>query len=377
MSAPFSIESAIRLPPDRKFRLDIRALIDDPSRIQLVAQPIVDLKRGVVAGYEALSRFQVEPRTSPDRVFAEATRQGLGAELEATVVARALDLAAQKPENCFFTFNVDPAHLLSPELERVLEGRDLRGLVVELTEHREVEDSKPLVRQLAALRERGAMIAVDDAGSGYSGLKQLLELRPELVKVDRELVTNVHEDAAKYALIQMLGELAGRLDAWLLAEGIETESELRVLRHLGVPLAQGYFLARPAPPWVGLNDSAKLALSTPLPTEATKATLQSVVEPCQVCSNEGAWPDSPLCVRLSAEGRPVGMRLSGSGGAPLARKESELLRVKVDSSLSEVARRAATRPDAVRWDPLVCVDEAGRFGGVVRMHRLVTALAER
>ena len=193
--------------------MDIRGLIDDPSRIQLVAQPIVDLQRGIVTGYEVLSRFQLEPRTSPDRVFAEANRQGLGPELEATVVARALELALHKPPNCFLTFNVDPGHLSTPELGRVLADRELSGVVVELTEHRVIEDLAPLVRQLSALRERGAMIAVDDAGSGYSGLRQLLELRPQLVKLDRDLVTNVHEDAAKYALIQMLGELAGRLDS--------------------------------------------------------------------------------------------------------------------------------------------------------------------
>ena len=357
--------------------MDIRGLIDDPSRIQLVAQPIVDLQRGIVTGYEALSRFQLEPRTSPDRVFAEANRQGLGAELEATVVARALELAQHKPPNCFLTFNVDPGHLSTPELARVLADRKLSGVVVELTEHRVIEELAPLVRQLAALRERGAMIAVDDAGSGYSGLRQLLELRPELVKLDRDLVTNVHEDAAKYALIQMLGELAGRLDAWLLAEGIETESELRVLRQLGVPLAQGYFLARPAPPWAQLTEAASVALSQPSRSEPQSASLQHLVEPCHVCSSDNPWPDTSLCVRLSADGRPAAMRLTSSAGTLQVRTEFELLRVKPDSSLAKVAQRAATRPELVRWDPLVCVDEAGRFRGVVRMHRLVTALAER
>jgi EAL domain-containing protein (putative c-di-GMP-specific phosphodiesterase class I) len=357
--------------------LDIRALIAEPERCELVAQPIIDMKRGVVAGYEALSRFRLEPRTAPDRVFAEATRLGLGVDLEMVVVSRALELARRKPANCFLSINVDPLHLLDPRLQAVLMAPpSLGGVVVELTEHRAVEDMKALGRELDRLRARGAAIAVDDAGSGYSGLTQLLALRPQLLKVDRELVTNVDEDAAKQALIQMLGELAGRLDAWLLAEGIETENELSVLRQLHLPLAQGYFLGKPAPPWTDITPDARSFLLEAAPSGGRIPALRGLIEPCATCTEAQSWPaESKLALRVDANGRPLAMSVV-TEGSPAIRAEHELLRVKPESSLSAVAQRAMTRPERLRWDPIVCVDERGHLRGIVRLHRLVSALAE-
>ncbi|HYQ16208.1 MAG TPA: EAL domain-containing protein, partial [Polyangiaceae bacterium] len=333
------------------------------------------VKRGQVVGYEALSRFRLEPRVSPDVVFAEAERQGLGARLDAVVVTRALELAQTVPANCFLSVNVEPRHLLGPELLSVLtEPKSLGGIVLELTEHREVSDVRALIQVLDRLRERGAIIAVDDAGSGYSGLRQLLELRPQLIKLDRELVTNLHDDTAKIALIQMLGELVGRLDGWLLAEGVETANELRVLQQLGVPLAQGYFLAKPAPPWTGLLPQAHDLLQQREPSLGRIRIAQQLLEPCAVCAPSEAWPSGNLTLRLSPEGRPLAMRFEHDGSAQL-RLESELLRVKPSTLLAQIAERAVTRPERLRWDPIVCIDEAGHFVGIVRLHRLVSALA--
>jgi EAL domain-containing protein (putative c-di-GMP-specific phosphodiesterase class I) len=357
--------------------LDIAALIADPERCELVAQPIIDMKRGVVAGYEALSRFRLEPRVSPDRVFAEANRLGLGVALEAVVVERALVLAERKPANCFLSINVDPLHLLDDRLlGLLLTPAALGGIVLELTEHRAVDDMKALGRALDRLRARGAAIAVDDAGSGYSGLTQLLALRPQLLKVDRELVTNVHEDAAKQALIQMLGELSGRLDAWLLAEGIETESELSVLRQLHVPLAQGYFLGKPATPWADITPDASRFLLSVTPSADRIMALHSLIEPCLTCGPEQPWPEgAAMALRLSAEGRPLALRVTLES-TEIIRAERELLRVKAQSPLSAAAQRAMTRTERLRWDPLICVDESGHFRGIVRLHRLVSALAD-
>jgi len=357
--------------------LDLRVLLDEPERCELVAQPIIDLKRGVVTGYEALSRFRLEPRVSPDKVFAEATRLGIGVELECLVVRRALELADRKPPNCFLSINVDPLHLLDSRLQAILHApSSLGGVVLELTEHRAVEDMKTLGRELDRLRARGAAIAVDDAGSGYSGLSQLLALRPQLLKVDRELVTGVHEDAAKQALIQMLGELAGRLDAWLLAEGIETEHELGVLRQLHVPLAQGYFLAKPAPPWADLTAEARAVLRAATPSDARIPAVRALIEPCATCTEREPWPEAHhLVLRVNGDGRPLGMRLIQQG-QEATRSEHELLRVKPQSPLAATAQRAMTRPEPLRWDPIVCIDEAGHLRGIVRLHRLVSALAE-
>ncbi|MBX3200266.1 MAG: EAL domain-containing protein [Labilithrix sp.] len=355
---------------------DVHALLAEPSRIALVAQPIVDVRRAVVVGYESLARFSLGRPTPPDQVFAAATRAGLGAELEAAVIGRALELASAKPPNCFLTINVDPLHLVSPLVDATIDAHDsLAGIFFELTEHHSVEDLDALRRALARLRKRGALIAIDDAGAGYSGLKQIIELEPQLIKVDRALVSDVHASEAKRALIQMLGELSGRLDAWLLAEGIETPEELNALGQLGVPLAQGYLLGRPAPPWSPLDPKLEqMVRRLPRPRALAAETIDGVVEPCKVCREDADWPDAPgICVRVDGTSRPVAMRVRGDDGDRTRRLE-ELLRVKRTSLLREVALRASTRPERLRWDPLVCIDERGELAGVVPMQRLVCAL---
>ena len=97
-------------------------------------------------------------------------------------------------------------------------GRSLRGTA---TRRRIRSDLDPLIELRERLRSRGALLAVDDAGSGYSGLQQIAAIKPQMVKLDRAIVSGVDGDEVKLALTELLGEFAGRIDAWLLAEGIE------------------------------------------------------------------------------------------------------------------------------------------------------------
>lgn len=355
--------------------VDIQRLLAEPDRLVLVVQPIVDLRRADVVGFEVLSRFRLERPLGPDRVFAAAARQGLAAELEAMVIARAFALADRLPDNCFLSVNVDPSMLISEPVRATLDARaSIAGLVFELTEHHAIEDLGAVTQAVGALKARGALVAMDDAGAGYSGLKQILELRPQLLKLDRALIAGIDEDAAKRALVAMVGELAGRLDAWLLAEGIETGAELRILRQLGVPLAQGYFLARPAAPWPTLSpESLAITRGTPAYVRSP-AVAARLLEACATCSEGEPWPETKLAVRLAA-GRPTALRVM-EAGAGYERSEHQLLRVKRESSIADVAQRAVTRDPSSCWDPLVCVDDLGSFLGVIRMPILVSALAE-
>lgn len=357
-------------------RNEIPRLLAEPERVTLVAQPIVDTRRAVITGYEVLTRFTLDVRRGPDVVFAEAAAMGLGPALEALVIEKALTLWRTMPPNCFLTINVDPAHLLSPEVDALLMAEaTLSGIVLELTEHRLIENVAMLVAVLDRLRKRGALIAVDDAGSGYSGLRRILEIRPQFVKLDRELVAHVHEDDAKRALVQMLGELAGRLDAWLIAEGIETEAELRVLVQLGVPLAQGYYLARPAAPWTAIEPQAQHALASWHALRRPLRTVRDLLEPCPIGADLSIWPDTSLAVRVDDQGRPLEMRCV-TAGQKFVRDASEIMRIKADSALAAVVRRAMTRPERLRWDPVLCIDDLGHLSGVVRISRLISALAE-
>jgi diguanylate cyclase (GGDEF)-like protein len=228
-------------------RHEVEALLAGPEDLAPVFQPVMEVATGRVAGYEALARFAGAYARPPQMWFAQAHRCGLGAALEAAAVRAALAVEG-RPPGTFLALNVSPAALLAPEVKQALPF-DLGDVVIELTEHEAFGEDGALELELAALRARGARIALDDAGAGYAGLQQLVRLRPDIVKVDRSLIAGIHEDASKLALLQALASFAGTTGAAVCAEGVEELAELRALAGFDVTYAQGYALARPAPAW--------------------------------------------------------------------------------------------------------------------------------
>ena len=209
-------------------------------------QPIVDLYRGTVIGYEALVRFQGYPVPDPAQWFAAARRHGRAPQLEALALSTALDSRPDLPANTFLALNVGPDVLDHPDVLAVWEQHpDLTGVVIELTEHARIDSYELLEPALDRLRDAGALIAIDDAGAGYAGLQHLIGIRPHIIKLDRQLVSGVDRDETKHALVEMISTFASRIDACVLAEGIEQLGELDAVVGLGVPMAQGYLLAGP------------------------------------------------------------------------------------------------------------------------------------
>ncbi|MCX6498958.1 MAG: EAL domain-containing protein [Arthrobacter sp.] len=342
-------------------------------------QPIVDTSRGTVVGYEALARFPGYAEKNPEIWFSAAREHGKAAELEAAALRRALEARDTLPANCFLTLNVSPELLTSESIRSVWrEQGKLGGLIVELTEQTPIESYVELEPDLNQLRAAGALIAVDDAGAGYAGLRHLLALRPSMIKIDRALIQDVDRDEAKRALIGMLGAFASRVDAWILAEGVERVEELDALVSLGVPLVQGYCLARPAPPWAGIDlDLAHRLASTP--PAAHKTVIRDVVEPArtavsvtQAAEAFAATPALEDIVLLGEHLRPVAVLDAGASALGVV---SQGMRVNLDTPLSQALARAMTRTKDQRFDSLLVTDNAGRFAGVARMERMVIALA--
>ena len=232
-------------------RHEVVAVMQDPEGLTPVFQPLVALATGQVSGYEALTRFKQPPKRFPDQWFNLAARVGLGGALEAHAIKKALDVP-NRPAGTYLSLNLSPSTLRAPEVQEVL-PEDLTGLVIEVTEHELAADDAALATDLADVRRRGARVAVDDAGAGYAGLQQLMRVAPDLIKLDRSLVQNIHEDPAKQALVDSFVRFGRRTGAQVVAEGIETEEELRVLADLDVTYGQGYFLAKPGPPWVAVS----------------------------------------------------------------------------------------------------------------------------
>jgi len=219
----------------------IGAIIADRGFLP-VFQPIVELATRTVVGYEALTRFTDGSR--PDQIFAEAHRCDLALELEAATLTAIFEAAVALPDAAWLNINVSPELVLAGEPLAAIVGGSARPVVLELTEHIAITDY-PALR--AALERLGPAIrlAVDDAGAGFASLRHILELRPNYVKLDRAIVSRVDRDPARQALVAGLVDFTTRTGATLVAEGVETEAEVRQVHRLGVPLAQGYRLGRP------------------------------------------------------------------------------------------------------------------------------------
>lgn len=208
----------------------------------IVYQPIVDIGAGHPVGLECLSRFH---SGAPDGWFAEAAGVGLGVSLELAAIDKALSALSYFPESVYLAVNASPETILSGGLAEIMGELPGYRLVLEITEHATVEDYDAVRTALKPLRERGVCVAIDDAGAGYSSLRHILALEPDLIKLDMSLTRNICLDPARKALAAALISFARETGSRIIAEGVETEAERKTLQALGVERAQGYLLGRP------------------------------------------------------------------------------------------------------------------------------------
>jgi EAL domain-containing protein (putative c-di-GMP-specific phosphodiesterase class I) len=284
----------------------------------------VSLATGRIVGYEALARFPGAGGRTPDVWFAQAHGCGLGPELEAAAIRAALAPVGRSYES-HLAINVSPSALSSEVVRDALQG-SLEGLIIEITEHEFVPDDESLAAAIADLRERGAMVAIDDAGAGHAGLKQLMRVQPDIVKIDRALVHDIDRDPARMALVESFVRYANVVGATVCAEGIETLEELGVLADLDVSWGQGWALARPEAPWAEVS---------PIAAEACRVALEDTFR---------SLPD---------ERRPIGssdrrlVHLSGRLAAARSREDLEQALALIAAELG--ARKvclSAWHPDA-------------------------------
>jgi EAL domain-containing protein (putative c-di-GMP-specific phosphodiesterase class I) len=253
------VDEERRSAAQRQEQLDRIDAVLSGGLLRMVFQPIVDLVADTVVGVEALARFATEPSRPPNEWFDDAVDADRGVELELAAIAAALEEISDVPRDGFMSVNVSPATVMTPALGRLLDEIPADRVMLELTEHTRVQDYEALVTELGRLRRRGVRIAVDDTGSGYAGLRHLLDVRPDIIKLDIALTCGVDADPARRALAVGLTSFAREIDAVVIAEGIENERELETLKALGIDWGQGYHLARPGalPAVLGLNARAR------------------------------------------------------------------------------------------------------------------------
>lgn len=239
----------------------------------IALQPIFDLRDGSIFGLEALARFAPPDGPPPDVWLAQAHEAGLGVELELALLNSALGLLERLPARTLLSLNAGPLALASPTVQEALVASDCGRLVIELTEHAVVEDYPLLAGALSGLRSKGVRLAIDDAGAGFASLMHILRLAPDFIKLDRQLISGIDLDPVRRSLATSLMRFADETGATIVAEGVETATELATLRELGVRYAQGFHLARPTP----VEEIERTARRLPVRVPARRALVRAGV----------------------------------------------------------------------------------------------------
>jgi EAL domain-containing protein (putative c-di-GMP-specific phosphodiesterase class I) len=361
---------------------DVERVCTGADPVATLFEPVVDLSRGAVCGYEALTRFPAQPELDIGAWFRVAGELERSARLETIVVASALSARGELPAGCFLSINLSPAAIVSKEVTERLEGEgDLDGVVLEVTEQTPVTDSESMRLALAKLRDRGASLAVDDVGEGYSTLRHVVSIRPQFVKIDRSIITGIDCDPAKVAAVEAVSAFASKMNAWVVAEGVERLEELDTLIHLGVPLAQGFLFGRPSEEMQQVD--AVLAEHIHVQIEAwrrggVRPLLTAVAVAFEFEGQEAlrkvfSAEEAPEWVPiLDDRSRPVGVAPSRDCGDVVVK---DVMVVHSHESAGAVALRAMTREPGERLTPLACCDGRGRYLALLPVERVVEQLA--
>jgi EAL domain-containing protein (putative c-di-GMP-specific phosphodiesterase class I) len=228
-----------------QIRQEVQDIIQDTA-FDLAFQPIVDIKSGQPKGFEALCRFRSSPYRPPNLWFDDARQVDLQVDLELAVIENALTALAVLPQDIYLSVNASPDTVASGRLAPLLQPHPCERILLEVTEHSQILDYDELHSELLRLRFFGVRLAIDDAGAGYSGLQHIVRLQPDVIKLDMSLTRDICGDPVRRSLAGALVRFGAEIDAVIVAEGVETETELETLDRLGVQLAQGYFLGKPA-----------------------------------------------------------------------------------------------------------------------------------
>lgn len=232
----------------------VRAALDPASPDAVVVfQPVARIgprlreDRLAVRSVEALSRFPRAPGVPVEHWFDLAWRHGLGVDLELAAIERGLAALTLLPEQVRLALNASPETIASSRLRDAIPAAEAHRITLELTEHVVLEDYEALRPGLDQVRALGVSLAIDDLGSGTSNLQHVLELAPELVKVDLSITVGVETDPRRRALLAALVAFARDVGIVLVAEGVEDASTAGQLDRLGVRFGQGNWLSEPLP----------------------------------------------------------------------------------------------------------------------------------
>ncbi len=257
------------------------------KHLSALFQPIVSLGKQEIYGYEGLIRGPSDSRLhAPTSLFVTAERYNKTIELDylcrKTLIEQFASL--RLPGRLFL--NINPSVLMSPDFKRGLTSQflDACGLnpnrvVIEITETQPIEEYDLIRSAIEHYRQEGFVIALDDLGAGYSGLKLWSEMHPDFVKIDRHFIADVNNDKVKRQFVNSIIDISRTIGCQVITEGVETEAEYAAVRNLGADFAQGYYFARPTAQPIHSIEPDLFRAEQDRPLMAHKNTAASLLKP--------------------------------------------------------------------------------------------------
>ena len=389
---------------------EFKDIIETP-RLEMVFQPIADLSSSKPLGWEALARGPEKSRFhSPSVLFDFAEEAGLLFQLERVCREQAIANIGRLKEDQKLFLNIHPRTVADPSftagqtMKLIKEyGLEPNRVVFEITERHPIRDFTLFFKTIEHYRSQGYMIAIDDVGAGYSGLWTIANLRPDFIKLDMSLTRNVDSNPIHRALVETLLTLADKIGCQVIAEGIETATELSTLADLGLKYGQGFYLARP--------QSSKSEKFDGLPVKASfrpgdildlpcSLPIRELVEPAlsvdahattsevqDMIANKSGNPISAAVV--VSNDKPIGLVMSyhlhrklGSRFGVALYYERTIAKLMDTSPLIieeqtpvEIAAEMAMRRERFKVYDHVIVTRGGRLTGLVSVQKMLDTLA--
>lgn len=382
----------------------------DQNNFEIHYQPIVSLSDGSVLGWESLTRGPMNSHfRSPKVIFNFAAEVDLLYPLETACRRLALKNIGRIGQDQKIFININPLTVSDPNFVKgetlhliQKSGLTQRNIVFEITEQADLRSLPHFKRTLEHYRGQGYMVAIDDAGAGFSSLQAIAQLRPDFIKMDMSLVRGVDGDPVKRALMETFVAFAEKIGCFIIAEGIETENELRTLVKMGVHYGQGYRLGRPGQP--KSVPSAELCINIARLSSRSKQLawrhsmpVADILEDCLVVSPETRVFNVKKMFESNSnysgavvveEGRPLGLvmkqymygQLSTQYGValyssrPIKNIMDKLpLIVDTHTPVESVSQVAMSRERAKVYDHVI-VTKNGTYIGVVTVQNLMNSL---
>ncbi|THB63133.1 MAG: EAL domain-containing protein [Desulfovibrio sp.] len=387
---------------------EFRAILENLLMIS-VYQPIVDLAKGKVFAWEALTRG---PKNSvfhsPAALFDYAEDVGEIFALEKACREKAIhSFGPVEPGQKLF-LNIHPRTLIDPafspgETMKLLNAHGLKpdNVVFEITERHAIRDFTTFHRTLDHYRNQGYMIAVDDVGTGYSGLWSIAELRPDFIKIDMSFIRGIDANPVKRALLETFITFSEKIGCKIIAEGIETATELSSLISMNTHYGQGFYLAKPEYPKPGLAlNLPAWSAAAPRVAEETRCSIpiRSLAEPAYPIEPNTIVRDAKMVLAgdepisalvVARREKPLGLVMSHHLDRALSSQygmslyynrevtrimDGSPLIVEADTLVEAVARRATSRERAKIYDHIIITDK-GSLLGIVSVQRMLDTLA--